>query len=177
MLVESILWSVLYVMHGSNPFVPVWQLTPLGGLSMKIQNPIKSDEQISYVSRGRILINQVRGLHLPARLLVLCPLGARFGKQGEVKALMQWNPVSAVIWHAPGSSTMPCLLFWLSSHISRAAQISSDWALQFLFNSPGFCLRLAALDTMECSVRLLPVLSEAAYKYTESFCISLSLTL
>lgn len=37
----------------------------------KIQNLIKSDKQISYVSRGRILIKQVRVLHLPARLLML----------------------------------------------------------------------------------------------------------
>lgn len=49
--------SVLYVMHRSDPFVPIGQLTSLGGLSIKIQNLIKSDKQISYVSRGRILIN------------------------------------------------------------------------------------------------------------------------
>ena len=97
--------AVLYVMRWSNPFMPIWQLTSLGGLSIKLQNLIKSDKQISCISRGRIVINQARALQLAARPHVLTHWESDF-KDG-LKWQNRWvgNLSPRSFWHAPSSNT------------------------------------------------------------------------
>lgn len=106
---------VLYVMCWSNPLVPVWQLSSLEGFSIKLWNLIKSDKQISCISRGRIVINQARALQLAARPHMLTHWDStwKMGWSEAVTELVSWKPVSQILLaHTKQQHSMPpCLLF------------------------------------------------------------------
>lgn len=97
--------AVHYVKCWSNPFMPIWQVTFLGGFSTTPQKLIKYNKQISFISRGRIVINQVRALQLSARPHPFTHWASDF-KDG-MKWQNRWvgNLSVRSFWHAPSSNT------------------------------------------------------------------------